>query len=91
MYTDTVQKSLDDIDIEIVAICAVDKAVRQVNEALEESVKMAAPRNNIEKKRKSKLKVWTPEILSVVDAKKLPSTNGRVLTGLMMRMTERST
>ena len=71
-YVEAVEKSISEIDIQsdIDEVCNLDKAVRQINNILEEAAVMAAPKRKVPKKRTKRLKVWTPDIQKAVEAKK---------------------
>ena len=70
IYTAAVEKSISDIDTDIDNLCGLDSAVKKVNNVLSEAAVLAAPKGKKPRRRTSKLKVWTPDILKAVEAKK---------------------
>ena len=64
------RKSLSDIDTDIDNLCGLDLAVKKVDNFLCEAELSAAHQGKKPRRRTSRLKVWSPDILKAVDAKK---------------------
>ena len=69
LYNSKLSSQIQDIDIDIDTIGALDSSVMELNDILDKCARAAAPSKE-KRPRKAKLRVWTPEIQSAIAAKK---------------------